>query len=120
MITREFAEEFAKHWINAWNAHDLEQVLIHYAGDFEIETPMALKLLPESTGILKGKNNIRTYWKMGLEKHYDLAFKLLDVLIGVNSLAIYYHSNVTRKNTVEVLRFNEERKVYSAIVNYSE
>lgn len=120
MITKVFAEQFAHHWIDSWNAHNLEEVLVDYADDFEIETPMALKLLPESKGIVKGKNNVKAYWKMGLEKHSTLKFELLDLLVGINSLTIYYMNNVTGKKTVEVMSFNQERKVNKALVNYSE
>ena len=30
MITEEFAARFGDDWINAWNAHDLDQVMAHY------------------------------------------------------------------------------------------
>lgn len=39
MISREFAERFAKDWVDAWNRHDLEAVLSHYADDFEMSSP---------------------------------------------------------------------------------
>ena len=120
MITKEFAKEFANDWINSWNTHDLEKILEHYSEDFEIETPMALKLLPESKGIVSGKNYVKAYWKTGLEKNKNLQFKMLDLLIGVNSLTIYYMNNTACKKVVEVLCFNEEKKVNKALVNYSE
>ena len=33
-------QEFAKEWIDAWNSHDLDRILAHYAEDIEISTPM--------------------------------------------------------------------------------
>jgi hypothetical protein len=38
MLTRDFAEHFAADWIAAWNAHDLEHILAHYA-DFGMSSP---------------------------------------------------------------------------------
>ena len=38
-IDQAFAERFAAEWVEAWNAHDLERVLSHYAEDFEMSSP---------------------------------------------------------------------------------
>jgi hypothetical protein len=35
MIDRAFAERFAAEWIEAWNNHNLEQILAHYEDDFD-------------------------------------------------------------------------------------
>ncbi len=120
MITKKFAEKFANNWINSWNAHDLEQILSHYSEDFIIETPMALKLLPGSNGIVTGKNKVRAYWKLGLGKNKNLQFKMLDLLIGINSLTIYYLNNAAGKKAIEMMSFNKEKKVNKAFVNYSQ
>ena len=120
MVIKEFADDFSKDWLSSWNSHNLDKILEHYADDFSIETPMALKLFPESNGFIKGKNNIRNYWVVGLEQIPDLKFKLLDVLIGVNGLTIYYINIATNKKSVEVMNFNSEGKVDKVIVNYSE
>ena len=39
MLTQEFALEFADEWIAAWNSHDLDRVLRHYAADAELTSP---------------------------------------------------------------------------------
>ena len=36
MIDSTWAHEFAREWIAAWNSHDLELILSHYADDFEM------------------------------------------------------------------------------------
>ncbi len=119
-MTTTFATAFAKEWIEAWNSHNLDKILSHYSDDFSIETPMALKFFPESRGIITGKNNVRKYWAVGIEKIPNLKFELLDLLIGVNGLTIYYINTATNKKSVEVMNFNSNKKVDKAIVNYSE
>lgn len=119
-MTSEFANKFANEWIKAWNSHDLDKILSHYSDDFSIETPMALKLFPESNGLITGKNNVRKYWTIGIERIPNLKFELLDLLIGVNGLTIYYINTATNKRSVEVMNFNSDKKVDKAIVNYSE
>lgn len=54
-MTNDQARQFAEHWINAWNDHDPESVLSHYADDFEMTTPMIQRLLDIDTGTLRGK-----------------------------------------------------------------
>lgn len=42
-MRKEFAQQFAKEWVQAWNNHDIEAILSHYTEDFEIESPIAQK-----------------------------------------------------------------------------
>lgn len=115
-----FAQKFSQEWVNAWNSHDLERILEHYSDSFTIESPLALMRFPESEGTLKGKENVRKYWRLGLDKNPDLNFQILDVLIGVNGLSIYYKNTSTHKRVVENMFFDQEMKVEKAVVNYSE
>ena len=43
----DFAER-AQEYISAWNAHDLERILAHYADDVEVASPLVPKLLSRS------------------------------------------------------------------------
>nr|WP_315201596.1 nuclear transport factor 2 family protein [uncultured Flavobacterium sp.] len=119
-MTKESATAFAEEWIIAWNSHNLETILTHYSDDFTIESPLALKLFPKTKGTVIGKENVRNYWTWGLENNPTLKFEILDILIGVNSLTIYYINIATNRKAVEVMSFNSDMKVNKAIVNYSE
>jgi ketosteroid isomerase-like protein len=50
-----FAQHFATEWIAAWNAHDLDRVLSHYANDFEMSSPYIVTFAGEPSGTLVGK-----------------------------------------------------------------
>ena len=88
------AREFAQQWVDAWNAHDLDGVLAHFADDAEFSSPVAAQLLPETHGILRGKEAIRGYWTIGLERIPDLRFEVIDVYSGVDVLVIHYRNHV--------------------------
>lgn len=120
MITLDFAKKFANEWVASWNSHNIEKILEHYSDDFTIETPMAAKLFPESNGLVVGKASVKKYWLIGLERIPNLKFEILDILIGINGLTIYYINTATNKKSVEVMSFNKDNKVNKAIVNYSE
>jgi hypothetical protein len=111
------AQAFAEEWVEAWNAHDLERILAHYSDDFEIITPMIKMSLGVGTGSLVGKAAIADYWRAALEKMPDLHFGLLDVCVGVNSIAVYYKS-VMNKLAIEVMDFDAEGKVERVVVHY--
>ncbi len=119
MITTEFAKQFSENWIRDWNAHNLEKILSHYADDFIIESPIALKRLPETNGIVIGKDNVRKYWTIGLESNPNLHFEIIDMLIGVKSITIYYSNTATGKRSAELMIFDNDKRVSRAIVNYS-
>ena len=82
MITREFAEAFSREWIAAWNAHDIERVLSHYADDFELASPFIVQIAGVPEGRLVGKAAVRAYWAEALRRMPDLLFRLRGCRIG--------------------------------------
>jgi len=115
-MDRSFAEEFAKHWIESWNAHDLEGILSHYTDDFEMSSPIIAERMGVPSGTLKGKAAISQYWSIGLSSTPKLHFEYVNVLVGVNSLVICYKGR--RGNSSEVFYFNSKGKVYKADAHY--
>ena len=119
-MTKDFATAFAKSWVDAWNAHDIEIILSFYSEDVTIESPMAIRLYPKSSGIVAGKSEVRKYWTIGLESSPDLRFEIVELLISVNSLALYLFNTSSNKKSVEVMSFNSEQKVDTVTVCYAE
>lgn len=111
-------QKFAKEWINAWNSHDLNRILSHYADDIEITTPMIKLSLNIAKGSLKGKESVGDYWQKALAKLPELSFELLEVTSSINSVALYYKS-VMNKKAIEVMFFNEAGKVNRMIAHYT-
>lgn len=113
------AKKFANIWIESWNSHDLDNILSHYSDDIEITTPMIKLAAGIDSGSLKGKENVREYWKRALEKIPDLHFELYEVTSGVNSVALFYKS-VMNKKAIEVMFFDEQGKVSKMNAFYTE
>lgn len=109
MIERNWAEEFARDWIEGWNAHDLERILAHYADDFEMTSPLIVQRFGIADGKLKGKDAVRHYWAQGLANTPELRFRLTDVIVGVNSIAIVYESLPLARTVVEYIQFDERQ-----------
>jgi ketosteroid isomerase-like protein len=84
--------EFSRGWLAAWNAHDLEPLLAHFADDIVFSSPVAAQLLSGSDGVIRGKDALREYWAEGLRRIPDLRFEVTGVYAGVNSLVINYRN----------------------------
>jgi ketosteroid isomerase-like protein len=118
MISISQAQEFAREWVDAWNAHDLDRVLSHYSHDFAMTSPFIAMMAGEPTGTLVGRDSIRGYWAKALERIPELHFELIEVLAGVDSITIYYRA-VLGKRAAEVLFFDDNGKVCRGIAHYN-
>jgi SnoaL-like protein len=117
MLEKTFADHFAAGWIAAWNNHDLDRVLSHYADDFEMSSPYIAQLAGEPSGKLKGKKAIGAYWTSALKLIPDLRFELISTLVGVNSITLYYKGH--RGMAAEVFIFGPDKKVSAAFAHYA-
>lgn len=118
MMDEQEARQFASEWVRAWNAHDLEQILAHYAQDVQFTSPLIMKLLGEPSGTIVGKDDLRVYFEKGLDTYPELRFELINVLVGVDSVTLYYRS-VKSMLAAEAMLFDESGKVTRATAYYS-
>src|SRR5215510_3097273 len=109
---------FAREWIEAWNAHDLDAILSHYAEDVALTSPVAAKLLNDPSGKVEGTNALRSYFKRGFEAYPNLHFELLDVMQGLSSIVLCYINQKGTK-TAEFMEFGKDGKIARVVANYS-
>jgi len=117
MLDKTFAERFATEWIAAWNNHDLDRILAHYADDFEMSSPIIAQVAGEPSGKLKGKKAVGAYWSSGLKLIPDLHFELVSTLVGAGSITLYYKGH--RGMVAEVFIFGADEKVTAAFAHYA-
>src|SRR5262245_20998661 len=111
------AQEFAREWIAAWNAHDLERVLAHYATDVELSSPLAADRFPGSGGYIRGEAALRAYWEPALAANPALRFELEAGLDAVDGCTILYR-NLRGQQVAESLFWNDAGLVTRAAVAY--
>ncbi len=117
-MTKEEAQNLANHWVEAWNAHDLDAIMSHYEDTIELTSPAAAQLLGTPDGKVIGKQNLRAYFQRGLEAYPELHFHLEDVLSGLNSVVLYY-TNQKGTHTAEFMELSAAGKVVRVVANYS-
>jgi ketosteroid isomerase-like protein len=103
------ADAFVAEWMDAWNAHDLDRVLEHYADDVEYYSPFIAQMAepggPGADGRLTGKAAVRRYFAAALERNADLHFDPpAHVAVGAGSVSFVYTS-IRNLTAVETLVF---------------
>lgn len=103
------ANNFATEWVAAWNSHDLEAILFHYAPRVALTSPVAAKLTGEASGTIQGKDALRLHFAKGLELFPNLDLTLIDVMQGLSRVVVYY-KNQRETRTGEFMEFDDEGK----------
>ncbi|KPL66999.1 hypothetical protein SZ64_02150 [Erythrobacter sp. SG61-1L] len=82
--------KFARLWTAAWNAHDVDAVLDLFHDDVVFTSPLAARVVPESGGVIRGKDALRDYWTAALAERPGLQFELTGIQAGIDSLLIVF------------------------------
>jgi ketosteroid isomerase-like protein len=109
MLSETEADAFVAEWMQAWNSHDLERILEHYADDVEYYSPFIAQMAqpggPGADGRLVGKEAVRAYFAAALGNYADLHFDApFHVAVGAGSVSFVYTS-VKNLTAVETLVF---------------
>ena len=117
-ITVEFARAFSIEWIEAWNSHNLEVILSHYADNLEFYSPVIRQLGINETGLITEKEILGNYFRKGLQAYPDLHFQFHEVLAGTDSIVIYYTS-INNRKSAELMQFDDQGKVNFVRAHYN-
>ena len=109
-------DAFAAEWIAAWNRHDLDAILWHYADDVVFTSPFAVRLTGDGT--VRGKDALRAYFAAALTRFPDLHFRLRHALRGGNSVVLVYDS-VEGLLAAEAFEFDAGGKVCRVNCHYA-
>lgn len=114
------AEDFVDHWINSWNARDVEAVLSHYHDDIRFFSPIAGQIVNKP--YLSGKSALAGYWSEAMKKFDVLRFELDEFTWTPERglLAMYYIANLNgdRKMVCESQWIEVDGLVHKAAAYY--
>jgi ketosteroid isomerase-like protein len=111
------ARELAEAWIDAWNRHDVDAILVHYDDDVEYVSPLAANFTPDASAVIRGTGALRTYFVRTLNAYRDLRLELEAALAGVQSVAIAYRG-VGDRRAVEVMELGDDGRARRVAVHY--
>ena len=109
-------EAFANEWLQGWNQRDLEAILSHYTEDVEFHSPLVVKVLDETSGTVRGKQNLQDYFGKVLAAFPgNLDLELLGVFLGVDSIVVHFQAK--GGTAAEVMELNQEGKIRRAMAH---
>ncbi len=95
-------EAIAQRWFAAFNAHDLEQLLALYADDAEHFSPKLKVRRPETQGLVKGKEELRSWWKDSFERLPSLHYEVLSLTANTEQVFMEYMRHVEGEEDLRV------------------
>jgi hypothetical protein len=113
------AVNLAQEWVAAWNSHDLERIMSHYSEDAELSSPLMEDIVGAGWQTVRGKDDLRAYFRRGLDAFPDLKFKLLGVYAGVQSVVVHYRS-VRGMDSAEFMSLDADGHVSRVVAHYAQ
>ena len=95
-------EEIANAWLEAFNVHDLDRLLLLYHDDAEHFSPKLKQRKPESNGMVRGKNELRAWWKDAFQRLPGLTYKMYRITANKESVFMEYTRIVPGEENMEV------------------
>jgi len=117
-MTPDEAQTFAREWVKAWNDHDLEAILAHYADDVVFHSPRIRMVTGRDTDAVHGKAALRDYWARALGQARDLYFEVDQVFAGSDALTILY-TNHRQQQVTETFVLGPDGRVSRSVSAYA-
>jgi hypothetical protein len=92
----------AHQWFNAFNEHNLENLLALYADDAQHYSPKLKIRHPETKGLIKGKDALRSWWKDSFERLPSLKYMPLEFMADNSKIFIEYIRQVDGEENMGV------------------
>ncbi len=111
----EDARAFAVKWREACNSHDLGRICALYSQDVVFKSPRVRTIAGEPSGVLRGRDTVRDYWRQILERRPELTFAVERTFSGIDSIALEYRVGDLRG--IEFMTLDGEGKISLAVGN---
>lgn len=109
-------KQIAVKWFEAFNEHDLEKLLLLYHDEAEHYSPKLKQRLPETHGLIKGKNALRAWWQDAFERLPSLQYEVVKLTADHEQVFMEYIRHV---NHEEDLRVGEVLQIKKGLIVFS-
>lgn len=120
-MTNNSLESIALQWFDAFNTHNLEQLLSLYHDNAEHYSPKLKILKPETKGYIKGKEELKLWWADAFERLPSLQYKVIKLTANDEQVFMEYNRKVNGEENLrvgEVLSI-QDGKIISSRVYHS-
>lgn len=108
----------AHKWFDAFNNHNLEQLLSLYDEDAEHFSPKLKIKKPETNGLVKGKPALYDWWQSAFESIPTLHYRVTSLTADADRVFMEYVRTVENESEMlvaEVLEIKECKIVFSRV-----
>lgn len=117
-MTPEKLQSIAFKWFEAFNNHNIEQLLSLYDEDAEHFSPKLKIRKPETNGLVTGKQALREWWQDAFDRLPTLNYKVTSLTANSDRVFMEYIRTVHGEPDMlvaEVLDVNEDKIVFSRV-----
>ncbi len=121
VITADNAYSIAEQFIQRWNSKNLDYFLELVSDDMVLRSSLVIRVIPESNGVIQGKEILRNYWSIILEKFPDHYFTIKKVEINKDKIILFYDINGNlnyQKSAVGIVTLNSENRISQFDISY--
>ena len=114
----ETLQSIAFRWFDAFNNHNLEQLLSLYYEDAKHFSPKLKIRKPETNGLVEGKSALREWWKDAFERLPSLHYKVTSLTANGDRVFMEYVRNVDGEDNMlvaEVLEVKDGKIIASRV-----
>lgn len=111
-------KQIARHWFDAFNAHDLEKLLALYDENAEHFSPKLKIRQPETNGLIKGKAALRNWWKDSFDRLPTLKYEVKKLTADEEQVFMEYTRHVDGEEDLrvgEVLEIKSGKIIFSRV-----
>ncbi|NHM03013.1 nuclear transport factor 2 family protein [Flavobacterium difficile] len=111
-------QSIAFKWFEAFNAHDLEQLLSLYDEQALHFSPKLKIRKPETEGLIKGKNALRVWWQDAFDRLPTLFYKVTSLTANSDRVFMEYIRQVENEEEMlvaEVLDIRDGKIIFSRV-----
>jgi len=95
-------KEIARKWLQAFNEHNLEDLLALYDDHAEHFSPKLKIRKPETRGLIKGKVSMRLWWQDAFDRLPDLTYRELTITANNERVFMEYTRIVPGEENMNV------------------
>lgn len=117
-MTPEVLQSIAFKWFDAFNKHNLEQLLSLYDDEAQHYSPKLKIRQPETNGLVIGKEAMRNWWQDAFERLPSLHYKVTSLTANENRVFMEYIRQVENEEEMliaEVLEVKDQKIIFSRV-----
>ena len=111
-------KQVAIKWFEAFNGHDLEKLLSLYDDNAQHYSPKLKIRMPETLGLIKGKQALREWWKDAFDRLPSLQYEVIKLTADDEQVFMEYTRHVDGEESLsvgEVLQIDSGLIVFSRV-----